>query len=394
MSLYLFKLILIVVFDIGVNTYYINSGCNCSCKSNKNNSGGGIQGDIFAIDLDEHTLKCNGKIFSEFKKIEIGDLTSINPQRVINTRHNFAENIYYIIDKCIFNSIKKNNAITITKNSDLGDAYIVFAVKTLVKGFDEVKSKYDYYIVYCHNGNIIDNCGLFEDVKANVEIKILGSGNNLTNIGSMFYGGENLTKITFNSTCFDTSKVTDMSYMFQNCKKLEELDLSTFDTSNVTNMSNMFDNCKLLTSLNVSNFNTINVTDMSNMFKKCKLLTKLNVSNFSTINVTDMSNMFKRCEKLEELNLSNFDTSNVTNMSNMFEDCKLLTKLNVSRFNTGKVTNMGIMFAGCTNLTSLILPNKVIYDNVTKSYENMFYGCEKLSREKVTTNDTKIYNMF
>ena len=42
---------------------------------------------------------------------------------------------------------------------------------------------------------------------------------------------------------FNTSKVTNMLGMFQNCKELEYLDLSNFDTSLVTNMYNMFDFC-------------------------------------------------------------------------------------------------------------------------------------------------------
>ena len=117
MILYLFKLILILVFNIGINTYYINSECNCSCKSNKNNSGGGKHCDIFAIDLDEHTLKYNGKTFPEFKKIETEDLTSINPQRVIHGNFMYGENIYYTIDEDIFNSIKKDSIVKITKNS-------------------------------------------------------------------------------------------------------------------------------------------------------------------------------------------------------------------------------------------------------------------------------------
>ena len=44
MTIYLIKLILIVVFNIGVNTYYINSGCNCCCCKSKQvdtGSGGG-----------------------------------------------------------------------------------------------------------------------------------------------------------------------------------------------------------------------------------------------------------------------------------------------------------------------------------------------------------------
>lgn len=42
---------------------------------------------------------------------------------------------------------------------------------------------------------------------------------------------------------WDTSKVTDMSFMFRHCESLTALDVSNFDTSKVTNMSCMFDGC-------------------------------------------------------------------------------------------------------------------------------------------------------
>ena len=45
---------------------------------------------------------------------------------------------------------------------------------------------------------------------------------------------------------YDTSKITDMSNMFDGCSSLESLDLSGFDTSRVTDMSGMFDDCPIL----------------------------------------------------------------------------------------------------------------------------------------------------
>ena len=47
MIIYLIKLILILVFNIGVNTYYINSVCNCCCGNNKSGEiGGGSKGNL------------------------------------------------------------------------------------------------------------------------------------------------------------------------------------------------------------------------------------------------------------------------------------------------------------------------------------------------------------
>lgn len=43
-------------------------------------------------------------------------------------------------------------------------------------------------------------------------------------------------------------------------------DLRGLDTRSVTNMSFMFDECKALQTLNLSSFNTSNVTDIKNMF--------------------------------------------------------------------------------------------------------------------------------
>ena len=67
----------------------------------------------------------------------------------------------------------------------------------------------------------------------------------------------------------NTSRVTNMSYMFDGCSGLKSLDLSNFDTSKVTSMDSMFQNCSSLESLDLSGWNTSNVTDMPSMFYNC-----------------------------------------------------------------------------------------------------------------------------
>jgi surface protein len=57
--------------------------------------------------------------------------------------------------------------------------------------------------------------------------------------------------------------------MFNECKSLEKLDISGWDTSNVTNMSFMFSDCESLKKLNISNWDTSKVYDMSYMFDNC-----------------------------------------------------------------------------------------------------------------------------
>ena len=195
----------------------------------------------------------------------------------------------------------------------------------------------------------------------------------VTDMRYMFEGCSGLTSLNISN--FSTSAVTDMGSMFEGCSSLTSLNLSNFNTSEVTDMSRIFYGCSRLTELNLSNFNTSAVTDMSSMFSGCSVLKELNVSNFHTSAVTDMSAMFKNCSVLKELNLSNFSTSKVTSMSSMFSGCSGLTSLNVSNFNTSKVTDMRGMFTNCSGLKTILNPN--IWR--CEQSQDMFKGCTQLN---------------
>ena len=228
-----------------------------------------------------------------------------------------------------------------------------------------------------------------------------------TNCRQMFKNKYNLQSINFNSG-FNTSNVTNMSSMFENCGRkiqsdydydeygyhyqfsgITSLDLSIFNTSNVLNMNSMFKGCYALDSLNLSNFNTSNVTNMSSMFENCESLDSLNLSNFNTSNVTNMNKMFKNTFKYNtftrtRLDLSNFNTSSVTDMSEMFSGCANIysddysgiVSINLSSFNTSNVTNMSGMFKGCYALGNLDLSNFNTQNVTNMSY--MFFGTSNL----------------
>ena len=199
-----------------------------------------------------------------------------------------------------------------------------------------------------------------------------------------FDGLENILEIDLSN--FDTSKVTNMSFIFSGMSHLTTLDLSNFDTSQVTNMNNMFSGMSNLTTLNLSNFDTSQVTNMSNMFYNMSSLTTLDLSNFDTSKVTNMERMFNNMTNLTTLNLSNFDTSQVTNMSNMFAVTPKLTTLDLSSFNTSKVTNMERMFYGMRNLTILNLSN--FNTSNVMSMSNMFSNMSSLTTLDLSNFDT------
>ena len=247
---------------------------------------------------------------------------------------------------------------------------------------------------------------------------------------SLFFAGfNNLININYNNN-FNTSKVTNMSYMYtpftpgdwssvvtlasmnNNVKPsllsnnddykvellasggddigyyspLEEVNLSSFNTSNVTNMNSMFYDCSSLTSLDMSSFNTSNVTNMNSMFYDCSSLTSLDMSSFNTSNVTNMSSMFASCYSLINIDLNSFNTSNVTNMSNMFNCCFSLISLDLNSFNTVNVTDMSCMFVYCSSLISLNLCN-FNTSNVT-DMGSMFPNCSSLTSLDLSSFNT------
>lgn len=153
----------------------------------------------------------------------------------------------------------------------------------------------------------------------------------------------------------NTSNVTDMSYMFNRCSNLDELDLSSFDTSNVNTMREMFSSCHSITQLDLSSFNTEKVTSMQNMFAYCKKLVDLNISKFNTSNVQYMTSMFYECNELPQLDFSGFDTNKTEYTNGMFYRCYKLHTIN--NLNLISVTNTNSMFYDCTKLTNLILRN-------------------------------------
>ena len=213
----------------------------------------------------------------------------------------------------------------------------------------------------------------------------------VTNMSYMFFSMSNLTSLNLSN--FDTSKVTNMVDMFASIRNLTTLDLSNFDTSRVTNMSAMFSGMSSLTSLNLSSFDTSMVTNMLSMFSGMSSLTSLNISNIDTSQVTDMRWMFHNMSSLTTLNLSSFDTSKVTDMRHMFDGTSSLTTLNLSSFDTSKVTDMSFMFSGMYSIGFLDISN--FNTSKVENMDNMFRDAKSI--ESITFgskfNTSKVISM-
>ena len=272
----------------------------------------------------------------------------------------------------------------------------IIANEAMISYFDGFNKMTSIDLSALDTSEVTNMNDMFEDCSSLTSLDVRNfDTSNVTDMSSMFYLCIRLTSLDVSK--FDTSNVTDMSRMFYDCRSLTSLDLSNFDTSKVTDMSDMFENCSSLTSLDISSFDTSNVTDMIWMFSKCSSLTSLDVSNFDTSQVTNMWSMFAECSSLTSLDVSNFDTSKVTEMSDMFRSCYSLTSLDVSSFDTSNVTSMGSMFYYCKSLTSLDLTN---FDTSNVTYMGgMFNNCEKLTQITVSNkwvigSSTNVRDMF
>ena len=93
-----------------------------------------------------------------------------------------------------------------------------------------------------------------------------------------------ITDVSFKGS--NTSNVTDMNSMFQNCIGLTSLDLSGLDISNVTNTIGMFNNCTKLIELDLSGWDISNEISMNDMFSGCPQSLKIRMKGCSeaTIN--------------------------------------------------------------------------------------------------------------
>ena len=231
--------------------------------------------------------------------------------------------------------------------------------------------------------------------------------NKLTNLSYMFQNCHSLQNID-ELKYLDTSEVTNYENMFHYCNSLSDIrSLQYWNVSKGTNFKGMFSNCKSLYDISpLQNWNVSNATNMAEMFSFCRSLANLaplqlwNVSNnnnfdfmfyatlvkdikplenWSVSNGHNFSGMFCSCSSLRDLKpLEKWDVSNVTNFQGMFSNCKLLEDIGpLKGWNVSKGNNFTGMFFCCDSLTDVSpLQNWNVSNNA--EFSNMFGNCVQL----------------
>ena len=138
-----------------------------------------------------------------------------------------------------------------------------------------------------------------------------------------------------------TTKVTSMDNLY--FVTIND-DISSWDTSNVTNMSYMFVDASVFNQ-NISSWDTSSVISMTGMFNGA-LAFDGDISSWDTSSVTSMAYMFSNAGDFNQ-DISSWDTSSVNNMYDMFSNAGDFNQ-NISSWNTSSVTNMSGMFSGAT----------------------------------------------
>ncbi len=166
---------------------------------------------------------------------------------------------------------------------------------------------------------------------------------------ALFEGQTGLENIQFFNDVIIEGNVTRM---FRNCSNLVYVSMSEASVSGITDASYMFFGCSRLDNLILPKpMDLSGATNLNAMFSGCAALETLDLSNWNTPQVTQIAGMFYGAAKLKSLDLSRLDTSSVTNFSNMFNGCSALeTILISSKWDTANAIKSTNMFAGCTSL--------------------------------------------
>ena len=323
--------------------------------------------------IPEKKLKKTKEVIKKFKRYN-KPKCNIKYSNEINIKYETSDEKYIqIFGKNFVNKYKdKCKIISDNKEYNLIDNFPINSKKNKPKTID---------IKLNNIKTITDMSYMFNECKTLISVDDISNidTKNIIDMTHMFYNCKSLISLP-DISYWDTTKVADMSNMFKNCSSLKSLpDISEWDIDNVTNISGMFSGCSSLDSLpDISIWNTKNIINLSNLFSKCSSLKSIpDISNWNVGKTKNISSIFSGCITITSLpDISKWNTNSVTNMTCIFEDCKSLEVLpDLSKWATNRVTDISNMFSGCASLISLPNISKWNVSTITRM-SNMFKGCK------------------
>lgn len=237
-------------------------------------------------------------------------------------------------------------------------------------------------------------------------IQILSCANNV-NMDYVFRFCYALRSISLPNVTISTA-----AFMFNTCRKLQEVPALTINLGTTGNLTSMFQNCYDLIKINgltitagnntraadnmfnscyslytIPLFNTGNINSAQSMFQSCINLTTIPQFDFSKMATT--TSMFNTCYSMRSYPALDFSAS--TSLGSIFsQNWSLLTAPTITT--TTALTNTASMFSGCLSLRSVSLFTTSAVVNMS----GMFDSCYQLETIPAFTTSaaTNMSSMF
>ena len=175
------------------------------------------------------------------------------------------------------------------------------------------------------------------------------NSSNLTTLKALFDNRTNLTSVDLSG--FHTEKISDFSYMFNNCGSLNSIK-GPYTSQTVTD-----------TAATAVYIDIPSAVDLRYMFTGAQYLTGiyLDAGEGKAENLAHTGNIFKNVTNLAHVAFKNIDSQSLTtlkeyNCSGLFEGKAYLTDVDLSGFHTERIQDFSYMFNGCSSLNSIIGP--------------------------------------
>lgn len=215
-------------------------------------------------------------------------------------------------------------------------------------GLEEINTRWEDLTYF---PNLLSMRNMFGDCRNLKSLNLTMKAPQLKDMSDMLSNCQNLESTYL---YVHDAKPENLSGLFDGCTNLISIE-GQINMSNTTNMARMFSNCRSLGRLFMVFGDTSKVQDMSYMFNGCSNLTNLSdIGALNTNQVGYMTGMFQGCESITNLYLPFDTTRNVVSFSYMFRNCSKLLSLtfNGDNFNMSKASCYG-MFDGCTSLKNV-----------------------------------------
>ena len=289
--------------------------------------------DLSSFDTSNYTSMYS--LFSGFTSIKSLDVSNLDTSNVTDM-----SSMFHDCSSLLNIDLSKNNLNKVKNFSSMfGSCKSLESLKISAIGNDI--TNVEQMFINCWNIKSIDLSNFRN--KTTSRISVYGMFDSCTSVESIDISGMDFSKTYGNYSFYGMSK------MFANCKKLKSIIFPShisFDNSKMS-MASMFADCSSLTSLDLSNFDTTNVTDMEYIFNNCFKLSNLTLGNDWASNSSLSSFDLSSCPLTRE---SAIDVINKLATRSNSPVIKFSSKVSLYQSEIDVATNKGWSVSGCTVL--------------------------------------------